>query len=122
MTTYSLSYRGHRFPAEIISHAVWLYFRFGLSFRDTEDLLAQRGISVTYESIAAWGGLAQSSCHAGLLTAAATPKTRVKPAAHPQSAMGSSYTAFTAGSNMSRVMSVDGARGFRACFDRRSAA
>ena len=38
------SYRGYRFPSEIISHAVWLYHRFCVSFRDVEDLLAQRGI------------------------------------------------------------------------------
>ena len=37
------SYRGYRFPADIIAHAVWLYFRFSLSFRDLEDLLVQRG-------------------------------------------------------------------------------
>ena len=41
------SYHGYRFPSEIISHAVWLYYRFALSFRDVEDLLAQRGITVT---------------------------------------------------------------------------
>ena len=40
-------YRGHRFPPEIISHAVWLYHRFTLSFRDVEDLLAERGILVS---------------------------------------------------------------------------
>ncbi len=45
------SYRGYRFPPEIISHAVWLYHRFSLSFRDVEDLLAERGITVTYETI-----------------------------------------------------------------------
>ena len=45
------SYRGYRFPAEIISHAVWLYHRFCLSFRDVEDLLAQRGVTVSYETI-----------------------------------------------------------------------
>ena len=39
---------------EIISHAVWLYDSFGFSFRDTEDLLAQRGIMFTYESIRRW--------------------------------------------------------------------
>ena len=44
MTSHSPSYNGYRFPPEIISHAVWLYNRFCLSFRDTEDLLAQRGI------------------------------------------------------------------------------
>ena len=46
----------HRFPAEIISHAVWLYFRFPLSFRDVQELLFERGIVVTYESIRAWVG------------------------------------------------------------------
>ena len=45
------SYRGYRFPPAIISQAVWLYFRFGLSFRDVEDLLAERGVTVTYEAI-----------------------------------------------------------------------
>lgn len=40
-------YRGYRYPPEIISHAVWLSYRFALSFRDVEDLLAQRGIVVT---------------------------------------------------------------------------
>ena len=48
------NYRGHRFPAEIISHAVWLYHRFTLSFRDVEDLLAERGIIVSYEGIRFW--------------------------------------------------------------------
>ena len=48
------SYRGYRFPAEIISHAVWLYYRFRLSFRDVDDLLAQRGIEVSYETIRQW--------------------------------------------------------------------
>ena len=48
------NYRGHRFPAEIISHSVWLYHRFTLSFRDVEDLLAERGIIVSYEAIRFW--------------------------------------------------------------------
>jgi putative transposase len=47
-------YRGHRFPPEIIGYAVWLYHRFCLSFRDVEDLLAQRGIIVSYETIRQW--------------------------------------------------------------------
>ena len=47
-------YKRHRFPPEVIQHAVWLYFRFNLSTRDVEDLLAERGISVSYESIRAW--------------------------------------------------------------------
>ena len=44
-------YRGYRFHAEIISHAVWLYYRFALSHRDIEDLLAARGVQVSYEAI-----------------------------------------------------------------------
>ena len=51
MTSQRPSYRGYRFPPAIISHAVWLYHRFGLSFRDVEDLLTERGITVTYEAI-----------------------------------------------------------------------
>jgi putative transposase len=47
-------YKNHRFPAEIISHAVWLYFRFCLSYRDVEELLFARGIVVTYEAICKW--------------------------------------------------------------------
>ena len=48
------SYRGFRFPSEIISHVVWLYHRFCLSFREVEELLAERGITVTYETIRQW--------------------------------------------------------------------
>ena len=44
-------YKNHRFPIAIISHAVWLYFRFCLSFRDVEELLMERGVIVTYEAI-----------------------------------------------------------------------
>ena len=47
-------YKRHRFPPEIIQYAVWLYYRFNLSCRDIEDLLAERGISVSYESIRLW--------------------------------------------------------------------
>ena len=47
-------YRRHRFPPDIIRYAVWLYFRFNLSHRDIEDLLAERGIAVSYESIRLW--------------------------------------------------------------------
>ena len=54
MTSQPRRYHGYRFPPEIISHAVWLYHRFCLSFRDAEDLLAQRGITVSYESIRHW--------------------------------------------------------------------
>jgi putative transposase len=47
-------YYGHRFPPEIISYAVWVYHRFCLSFRDVEDLLAERGVIVSYETIRIW--------------------------------------------------------------------
>src|ERR687892_1870306 len=47
-------YKHHRFPAEIISHGVWLYYRFCLSYRDVEELLFARGIIVTYEAIRKW--------------------------------------------------------------------
>ena len=47
-------YHGYRFPPEIISHAIWLYHRFCLAYRDVEDLLAERGIVVSYESIRGW--------------------------------------------------------------------
>ena len=47
-------YRGHRFPAEIISHAVWLYYRFHLSHRNVEDLLAERGVRVSYQASRRW--------------------------------------------------------------------
>ena len=47
-------YRRHRFPPEIISHAVWSYHRMTLSFRDVEDLLAERGVTVSYEAIRSW--------------------------------------------------------------------
>jgi hypothetical protein len=47
-------YTGYRYPSQIISHAVWLYHLFTLSFRDIEELLAARGINVSYESIREW--------------------------------------------------------------------
>jgi putative transposase len=52
-TSVSLYHR-HRFPAEIISHCVWLYFRFALSFRDVEEMLAMRGVSLSYETVREW--------------------------------------------------------------------
>jgi putative transposase len=52
-TSHSLYHR-HRFPAEIISHCVWLYFRFPLSFRDVEEMLAMRGLSLSYETVREW--------------------------------------------------------------------
>jgi transposase-like protein len=49
-----LSYRRHRSPAPIIQHAIWLYLRFTLSYRDVEDLLAERGLDVSYETVRRW--------------------------------------------------------------------
>jgi putative transposase len=45
------TYTGYRFPAETISHTVWLYFRFSLSYRDVEELMASRGVVLTYETV-----------------------------------------------------------------------
>ncbi len=53
-STSPASYKGFRFPQEIIAHAVWLYHRFSLSFRDVEELLFARGITVTYETVRQW--------------------------------------------------------------------
>ena len=50
------SYERYRFPPEIIAHSVWLYYRFALSFRDIEELLASRGVLVSYEAIRLWCG------------------------------------------------------------------
>ncbi len=47
-------YKRHRFPPEIIGHAVWLYFRFALSYRDVEELLAERGVILTDETVRQW--------------------------------------------------------------------
>ncbi len=52
--TRAPDYKGFRFPPGIIAHAVWLYFRFALSYRDVEELLAERGIIVTYETVRQW--------------------------------------------------------------------
>ena len=54
MTTRRPRYLRHRFPPDIISHAVWLYYRYCLSFRDVENLLAERGISMSYETVRQW--------------------------------------------------------------------
>lgn len=49
-----ISYHRHRFPGHIIQHAVWLYARFTLSYRDVEDLLAERGLEISYETVRRW--------------------------------------------------------------------
>ena len=59
MTTPARSrYAGHRFPPEVISHAIWLYFRFPLSLRMVEEMLAARGILVSHETVRQW-----AACH-----------------------------------------------------------
>ena len=71
MTKISCS--GYRFPPAIIQQAIWLYVRFTLSFRDVEDLLAERGITVSYETVRRWVN------HFGPGIAAALRKRRPKP-------------------------------------------
>jgi len=68
-----ISYAGYRFPPEIIRQAIWLYLRFTLSFRDVEDLLAERGILVSYETVRRWVN------HFGPMIAADLRKRRPKP-------------------------------------------
>jgi len=54
MSTSPISYKRHRFPPEIIAHAVWLYVRFNLSLREVEEMLLERGIDVSYETVRRW--------------------------------------------------------------------
>ena len=54
MQTSAISYKRHRFPSQIIAHAVWLYMRFNLSLREVEEMLLERGIDVSYETIRRW--------------------------------------------------------------------
>ena len=68
-----ISYRGYRFPPEIIHQAIWLYLRFTLSLRDVEDLSAERGIIVSYETVRRWVN------HFGPMIAADLRKRRPKP-------------------------------------------
>ncbi len=51
---HQLSFKRHRFPPDIIRHAIWLYARFTLSFRDVEEMLAERGLDVSYETVRRW--------------------------------------------------------------------
>ena len=51
---HNISFKRHRFPPEIIRHSVWLYARFTLSYRDVEDLLAERGLDISYETVRRW--------------------------------------------------------------------
>ena len=51
---HKLSFKRHRFPPDIIRHSIWLYARFTLSFRDVEEMLAERGLDVSYETVRRW--------------------------------------------------------------------
>ena len=73
MSMTKISYAGYRFPPEIIQQAIWLYLRFTLSLRDVEDLLAERAIGVSYETVRRWVN------HFGPLIAADLRKRRPKP-------------------------------------------
>ncbi len=66
-------FRGYRFPPEVLAHAVWLYFRFHLSFRDVQDLLAERGLVVSHESIRQWCDTFGPTFAAGLRKRRARP-------------------------------------------------
>jgi hypothetical protein len=68
-----ISYRGYRFPPEIIHQAIWLYLRFTLSLRGVEDLLAERGVALSYETVRRWVN------HFGPMIAADLRKRRLKP-------------------------------------------
>ena len=56
MSSTSASYKRHRYPAEVIAHCVWLYFRFPLSFREVEELMLRRGVIVSHETVRRWCG------------------------------------------------------------------
>ena len=58
-----ISFKRYRFPPEVICHAIWLYARFTLSYRDVEDLLAQRGLDISYESVRRWFLKFGRHCH-----------------------------------------------------------
>jgi putative transposase len=71
-----LSFKRHRFPPYVIRHSIWLYARFTLSFRDVEDLLAERGLDVSYETVRRW------FVKFGSVVAANLGRTRPKPSDH----------------------------------------
>jgi putative transposase len=71
-----LSFKRHRFPPEIIRHAIWLYGRFTLSFRDVEELLAERGVDASYETVRRW------VLKFGLVIARNIRRTRPRPSDH----------------------------------------
>ncbi len=76
-----LSFKRHRFPPEIIRHSIWLYARFTLSFRDVEEMLAERRLDVSYETIRRWFlnfKLSSPPIYAALVPGPATIGTSMK--------------------------------------------
>src|SRR2546426_8954932 len=74
-----ISYRRHRFPPVVIQHAVWLYLRFTLSYRDVEDLLAERGLDISYETVRKLGAQVRTGDCPSATTAASSPKQPMAP-------------------------------------------
>ena len=69
------SYKGHRYPSKIIDHCVWLYFRFTLSFRDIEEIMLERGVVVSYETVRRWCAKFGQPMQTGYVTDARAPAT-----------------------------------------------
>jgi hypothetical protein len=88
-------YRRHRFPPEVISHGVWLYFRFPLSLRMVEEMLAARGICVTYEIVRQWGKkFGKALRNAALCATTPSPFGVTSPRQPSRSKQGKSPTAY----------------------------
>jgi putative transposase len=68
------SYRGFRFPVEIISHGVWLYYRFPLSFREVQEMMLARGVTVSHETIRQWCVKFGANLRQGAASPSATPR------------------------------------------------
>ena len=111
-----LSYRRHRFPPLIIQHAVWLYLRFTLSYRDVEELLAERGIDVSNETIRRWVlKFGRGSGGAGNTGEAedgnpATPQRRGPPLATPIGWSTSAGDQASTASSLAKMYEVGGPR------------
>lgn len=71
-----LSYKGRRYPVEVINHYVWLYFRFPLSFREVAEMMLQRGVVVSYETIRRWCATFGQASPTGCFDDAHGPVTR----------------------------------------------
>ena len=77
--TATASYKGHRYPVEIIGHCVWLYFRFSLSFREVEELMLVRGVVVSYETIRRWCNKFAAGLRQRATSAPPPPRGQVAP-------------------------------------------